>query len=173
MRLLALPVPEPKQRAEILAEIDRVATASGRGVLVRDARMAARNAVLRAYTSHQYDPTWVGLNWARSLGTTKDRLGLILAAEDAAVAAVLDDLLDEDLAAEISEPFEHAAGMAGSTISPSLAVWGNDASGLVGRIFYGLTIAFLVVSILVGELSWLLVGSIVLLVIFAQRRQTA
>lgn len=173
LRLLSLPLPDPTERAALLAEVDRVAETTSRRALVEDARSAARDAVMRAYASHQYEPTWIGLNWARSLGTSRDRLGLMLAAEDAAVAAVVGDLLDEDLAAELSEPFEQAAGMAGSTTSPSLAVWRNDGSGLIGRIFYALTIAFLVVSILVGELSWVLVGTIVLLVIFAQRRQTA
>lgn len=173
LRLLSLPLPDPDQRAELLADLDRAANAVGRRALVEDARSAARDATVRAYTNHQYDPTWVALNWARSLGTTKDRLGLILAAQDAAVAAVLSDVLDDDLVADLSEPFEHAAGMAGSTISPSLAVWRHDASGVVGRIFFGATIVLFVVSIALGELWWLLVGSIVLLVILAQRRQTA
>ena len=173
LRLISLPLPDPDQRAELLAYIDRAADAVGRRPLVDDARSTASDAIVRAYTNHQYDPTWVALNWARSLGTSKDRLGLILAAQDAAVAAVLSDVLEDDLAADLSEPFEHAAGMAGSTINPSLAVWRHDASGLVGRIFFGTTIVLFVVSIGVGEPWLLLVALIVLLVFFAQRRQPA
>jgi hypothetical protein len=174
LRLLSLPLPYPDERRALHAEIMRQADAVGRRAMVEDARARAREAIISAYTNHQYDPTWIALNWARSLGTTKDRLGLILAAEDAAVAAVLGDVLDEDLAAELSERFEQAAGMEGSTISPSLAVWRRDRSGLLGRIIFLLTIALFAVSVLLAELPGVLVGSLVLLVlvvIFWRRRQ--
>lgn len=120
LRLLALPVPDPAERVALLAEVDRVADEAGRGRLLDDARTRTRDAIARAYARHQYEPTWAGLNWGRSLGTTRDRLGLSLAAEDAAVAAVMSDLLDADTTAALAEGFERAAGMSGSTATPSL-----------------------------------------------------
>ena len=106
--------------------------------MVDEARARTRAAIERAYARHQYEPTWAGLNWGRSMGTTRDRLGLTLAAEDAAVAAVMRDLLDDDTVAVLGEPFEHAAGMAGSTarsfpvapaaVSPWLARLGAHCS---------------------------------------------
>ena len=122
LRLLALPIPDARERAALLEEVDRVADGAGRRPLVDEARARTRAAIERAYARHQYEPTWAGLNWGRSMGTTRDRLGLTLAAEDAAVAAVMRDLLDDDTIAVLGEPFEHAAGMAGSTAVPSLSL---------------------------------------------------
>ena len=96
LRLVALPLPAPDERAAMLDPVRRAAAEAGRTVLVEDARRRAREAVMIAYNRHQYDPTWAGLNWGRSLGTTKDRLGLVVAAEDAAISAVMSDLLDEE-----------------------------------------------------------------------------
>jgi hypothetical protein len=120
LRLLALPLPDPDEHAALLADVTRVADAAGRRELLDDARTRTREAIARAYARHQYEPTWAGLNWGRSLGTTRDRLGLSIAAEDAAVAAVMSDLLDAHTAAALAEGFERAAGMAGSTSTPSL-----------------------------------------------------
>jgi hypothetical protein len=146
LRLLALPLPDPGERAALLENVDRVAADAGRTALVADGRQRARDAVVTAYNRHAYDPTWAGLNWGRSLGTTRDRLGLVVAAEDAAVAAVMDDLLDEDLVSTLAEPFEHAAGMAGSTTTPSLSLSRPGPQGWVVRMVFG---AMLVVAALV------------------------
>ena len=148
LRLLALPLPDPRERAALLENVDRVAAEAGRMALVDDARQRARDAVVSAYDRHAYDPTWTGLTWGRSLGTTKDRLGLVVAAEDAAVAAVMDDVLDEDLVATLTEPFEHAAGMAGSTTTPSLSLDRPGPQGWVVRMVFGvmLVVAALVIG---------------------------
>ena len=128
--------------------VRRAAAEAGRTALVEDARRRAREAVMIAYNRHQYEPTWAGLNWGRSLGTTKDRLGLVVAAEDAAIAAVMSDLLDEETVASLAEPFEHAAGMAGSTTTPSLSLDRPGTQGLLVRIVFGvmLVIAALVIG---------------------------
>ena len=138
LRLISLPLPDPDERAAALAKVDAAAQAAGLGPLVAEARRRTQDAIVRAYARHQYEPTWAGLNWGRSLGTTRDRLGLALAAEDAAVAAVVGDLLDDDTAAALSERFDHAAGMAGSTGTSSLSVTKPDG------------IAWLVWALLVG-----------------------
>ena len=134
LRPLAPTPDRTRERRAHLAEIDRVA-ARGRV----DGRWSTRRAEDPgrdgpAYARHQYEPTWAGLNWGRSLGTTSDRLGLTLAAEDAAAAAVMGDLLDEDTSAALSEPFEHAAGMSGSTTTPSLSLAKPNRIGWLGLV---------------------------------------
>jgi hypothetical protein len=148
LRLVALPLPDPRERAALLKNVDLVAAEAGRTALVDDARQRARDAVVTAYNRHAYDPTWAGLNWGRSLGTTRDRLGLVVAVVDAAIAAVLSDLLDEETAASLSEPFEHAAGMAGSTTTPSLSLDRPGPQGWVVRMVFGvmLVVAALVIG---------------------------
>ena len=146
LRLLSLPLPDPDERAAVLADVDRIAVEAGRKPQVDEARRRTREAIERAYARHQYEPTWAGLNWGRSLGTTNDRLGLALAAEDAAVAAVIGDLLDEDTVAALSEPFERAAGMAGSTGSPSLSLTRPNRIGWLVWAVLAAAIAFVLLA---------------------------
>jgi hypothetical protein len=147
LRLLALPLPDPAVRAAVLDEVSRAAATAGRAALVDEARRRAPDAIVIAYNRHQYDPTWAGLNWGRSLGTAKDRLGLTLAAEDAAVAAVMRDALDEDLVESLAEGFEHAAGMSGATTTPSLNL---DSPGPHGWLLRTVFVVMAIVAIGVG-----------------------
>lgn len=161
LRLLALPLPDPVVRAAVLDEVNRTAATAGRTGLVDEARRRARDAIVIAYDRHMYDPTWAGLNWGRSLGTAKDRLGLTVAAEDAAVAAVMSDVLDEDLVESLAEGFEHAAGMSGATTTPSLSLDRPGAQGwLVRIVFVAMAIAAIGVAFVVG-VAQLAVGLVV------------
>ena len=63
LRLVALPPPDPEERAAMLEVVRGAATEAGRTPLVEEARSRAREAVMIAYNRHQYDPTWAGLNW--------------------------------------------------------------------------------------------------------------
>jgi hypothetical protein len=148
LRLVALPLPDPGERAALLGDVSRAAAAAGRTGLVDAARERARSAITIAYDRHLYDPTIAGLNWGRSLGTTEDRLSLTLAIEDAAVAAVMRDLLDEDLLDALTEGFEHAAGMAGATTTPSLSLDRPGTIGAIGRIVFG--VMLIVVGVAIG-----------------------
>lgn len=161
LRLLALPLPDPAVRAAVLDEVNRAAATAGRTALVDEARRRARDAIVTAYDRHLYDPTWAGLNWGRSLGTAKDRLGLTLAAEDAAVAVVLSDVLDEDLVESLAEGFEHAAGMSGATTTPSLSLDRPGPQGwLLRTVFVVMAIVAIGVAFVAG-VAQLAIGLIV------------
>ena len=162
LRLLALPLPDPTERAVLLSEVDRVAAQANRSKLVEEGRLRSRETMFRAYNRHQYDPTWAGLNWGRSLGTARDRLGLVLAAEDAAVATVLRDLLDEGTVITLTEPFERAAGMAGSTTTPSLSLDRPGPIGWLARVVYGLMLVVMAVTIGVVAAALTFISSILL-----------
>jgi hypothetical protein len=168
LRLLALPLPDPRERAALLDEVNRAATAAGRAALVEEGRRRTREAVVIAYDRHMYDPTWAGLNWGRSLGTTNDRLGLVVAAEDAAVASIMADVLDEDSLATLSEPFEHAAGMAGSTTTPSLSLDRPGPQGWLLRIVFLITAIVAIGAAAVVGVAQLALG--VIAAILAGRR---
>lgn len=148
LRLVALPLPDRSARTAVLSEVSGAALEAGRTELVETARVRARTAITIAYDRHVYDPTIVGLNWGRSLGTTTDRLALTLAAEDAAVAAVMSDVLDEELIDALTEGFERAAGLPGATTTPSLSLDRPGAIGLVGRIVFG--VMLVVVGLAIG-----------------------
>jgi hypothetical protein len=57
LRLLALPLPDPRERAALLKNVDLVAAEARRTALIDDARQRARDAVVTAYNRHAYDPT--------------------------------------------------------------------------------------------------------------------
>src|SRR5262249_40966325 len=100
------------------------------------------------------EPTWFGLNWGRSLARSEDRAALVQAVEDAAMAAVVADLVPDDAAA-LAEPFELVASMAGTapTVNPAARAhptvvrlaWLFGASGLI--IGFGVLLTTLVVEI--------------------------
>ena len=114
LAVLALPEPDPAERTGLLERAESAADEAGRRVEFRAAPGRARDALVRAFSFRAYDPTWFGLNWGRSLGRADDRARLVAAVEDAAVAAVVADLLPEDDIAKLREPFEQVASMAGT-----------------------------------------------------------
>ena len=114
LAVLALPEPDPAERTALLERAESAAEEAGRHDEVRDAPRRAREALVQAFSFRGYDPTWFGLNWGRSLGRADDRARLVAAVEDAAVAAVVADLLPEDDVAKLREPFERIASMAGT-----------------------------------------------------------
>jgi hypothetical protein len=163
LRLISLPLPDPDDRGALLAVVDRAAAVAGRTDLVDDARRKARKAIVGAYARHQYDPTWAGLNWGRSLGTANERVGLALAVEDAAVASVMQDLLDDEAVSALTERFELAAGMTGSTTTPSLSLGRGGAAGWLARVVFGVMVILVGVAIGVAQAALALITSILLL----------
>jgi hypothetical protein len=114
LSMLSLPEPDPDERARLLQAAVDAAAEAGRRETLAEAPGKARDRLFRAYAFRAYEPTWFGLNWGRSLGRADDRARLVAAVEDAAVAAVVGDLLPEDDVAALREPFEIAASMAGA-----------------------------------------------------------
>jgi hypothetical protein len=114
LAMVALPEPDPDERAGLLQRAVDAAGAAGRREALAVAPGRARDALFRSYSRRGYDPTWFGLNWGRSLGRADDRARLVAAVEDAAVASIVADLLSADDIAALREPFEIAASMAGA-----------------------------------------------------------
>ncbi len=86
-----------EERDPLLDAIDEAAERTGRGVLVGEARDAAREAVLTRYSAGSFRPTFVGLNWGVSQGTIESRVAIAETLADAAAAAVVADALDPEV----------------------------------------------------------------------------
>jgi hypothetical protein len=115
LEVLALPEPDPDERAELLARCAAAASRDSADVPDLDAtRAGVRELMLQRLARNGYQPTWAGLNWAASPMRIEDRTRLIIAVEDAAVAALLEDRLDPDDVAALREPFEIASSMEGT-----------------------------------------------------------
>ena len=118
LEVLALPEPDPELRAGLLERVAAAAASAGLGAVdVNGTRAGVRELMLRRLSGDTYRPMWAGLNWVASPMRTDDRIRLMVAVEDAAVAALLEDrLAPEDLAA-LRAPFAIASSMEGSGIT--------------------------------------------------------
>jgi hypothetical protein len=125
LAVLALPEPDPVERAALLQRALDAAEAAGRGDEIRDAPALARDAVVAGFSRRSYEPTWFALNWARSMGRAADRAILLAAIEDAAVGEVVADLLPADDVAALREPFELVASMTGTAPSANPEIRGS------------------------------------------------
>lgn len=136
LAVLALPEPDPDERTALLARAITAAEEAGRLDEVRAAPGRAREIIVQAFSFRAYDPTWFGLNWGRSLGRADDRARLLAAVEDAAIAAVVADLLPEDDVAALREPFERIASMAGTAPAANPLIRGpNRRRAVIGAVF--------------------------------------
>jgi len=160
LQVLALPPAHPDERDALLDRADAAARAAGRLAELEDAADRANEAIVTALSARGYEPTWFGLNWGRALARSEDRAALVQAVEDAAIAAVVADLVPEDAAA-LAEPFELVASMAGTApaVNPTStrhrnvvrAAWVFGAFGLLFAA--GITLTDVVVNVVCGNLN--------------------
>jgi hypothetical protein len=124
LAMVALPEPDPEERAALLQGAVDAAHEAGRREELAKAPGRAREQLFRAWSRRGYEPTWFGLNWGRSLGRADDRARLVAAVEDAAVAAIVADLVPDEAAA-LREPFDIATSMAGAAPASNPIVRGS------------------------------------------------
>ena len=116
LSVLALAPVDPEETDRLHERAERSADELGRLPLLDAAVDRSRDVVIQAFSFRGLEPTWFGLNWGRALNRAEDRARLFQAVEDAAMAAVVEDLLPDDAVA-LAEPFELAASMRG--VAPS------------------------------------------------------
>ena len=102
----------PHERQPLLDAVTAAAEASGREALVEEARAAARRAVIGRYATGMLHPTFIGLNWGLSQGTVEDRIAIAETLADAAAGAIVEDVLDPEVAAALALDAEAITGMA-------------------------------------------------------------
>jgi hypothetical protein len=125
LAMVALPEPDPDERAALLQRAVDAAHAADRREELAMAPARAREQLFRAWSRRGYEPTWFGLNWGRSLGRADDRARLVAAVEDAAVAAVMADLLSPEDVGALREPFDIATSMAGAAPASNPIIRGS------------------------------------------------
>ena len=155
--MISLPEPDPAVRAELLGRATAAATAAGPDRLaeLRSVPDRVGQLAFRSFSFRGYEPSWFGLIWGRSIGRADDRARLVTAVEDAAVAAVVADLLPTDDLDALREPFELASSMAGTAPGVNPTFTSRKAAGAVAGIW--LAAAFAVGSaVLAGAIAGLL-----------------
>jgi hypothetical protein len=102
----------PEEHRPLLDAIAAAAAQSEREALVAEARDAARRAVMGRYAAGMLHPTIVGLNWGLSQGTVEDRIAIAETLADAAAGAVLEDVLDPEVATALAGEAAAITGLA-------------------------------------------------------------
>jgi hypothetical protein len=107
---MIIPAADPDHRDELLIEVDRVAARHGRTALLDEALDTTRNAMLRAVANRWVAGTYV----AQPQGSARveDRVALQRAIEDAVAVAVIEDVLDRDVAEALADPGRTILGLA-------------------------------------------------------------
>ena len=108
---------------------DRAKTAAivgGRHALFDEATAAARQVALKGYARGGFTGTWAFTDMAISVATADDRLAAAAALEEAAMAAVVEDLVDAETVRILRSTADSLASMTGLPTPGSLA---NVASG--------------------------------------------
>jgi hypothetical protein len=101
-----VPAADRARRDEVRDAATAAAIAARRGHLLEDSRSAAREVALRRFGSRVFRTTWVGLNWGQSLGTVEDRVAIAEIFDDAAMGAVVADIVQPEIAADLQSGLE-------------------------------------------------------------------
>jgi hypothetical protein len=72
------------------------ADGAGRGGLLDEATAAARDVVLKAFAGAGFSGTWAATEMSVSVASASDRVAVVAALEEAAVAAVAEDVVDDE-----------------------------------------------------------------------------
>jgi hypothetical protein len=83
-----------RRRAQATAR--QAAASAGRSRLLDEAVSAARETVMRAFSRGGFSGTWAATDWSISVASAADRVAAAAAFEEAAMAAVVEDLVDEE-----------------------------------------------------------------------------
>ena len=170
-------------RSALLATVEAAARRADRSALLGEARTEARDVVMRRYAEGSLHPTWVGLNWGLSQGTTEDRVAIVEALADAAAAAVVEDLVDPSVTEALALDAGHILALAiGEASEGSLAhaiepppagfrdTPGRRIAVVVGAVVVGLLV-FAVGTVLAGPYLGIAGGIVVALIEIALARR--
>jgi hypothetical protein len=148
-------------RADLLATVDTAARRADRSILLGEARSEAAEMVMRRFSEGSLHPTWVGLNWGLSQGTTEDRVAIVEALADAASAAVVEDLVDRSVVEALELDAGHVLGLSAGEASEGALAHAVEPPPAGLRDTPGRRVAVIVGAIVVGALVFA-VGAVML-----------
>ena len=142
-----------------LAARDRAraaASAAGRTVLLDEATAAARETTLRAFARAGFSGTWAATDMSVSVATASDRVAAAAAFEEAAMAVVVEDLVDDDTLEVLrssSNELDRSTGLPSPGSLSALAT--PTAIAIRGPVQLAVLVAFVIVCAAI----WLTVGA--------------
>jgi len=97
LNLQVIVLAQPDATRQVARERARAAAKrAGRSELFVEAVTAARETAMRAFSRGGFSGTWAATDWSISVANAGDRVAAAAAFEEAAVAAVVEDLVDDE-----------------------------------------------------------------------------
>jgi hypothetical protein len=115
------------------------ATHAGRGELFEAARAAARDVTMRGFARAGFSGTWAVTDMAVSVTRAADRVAAAIAFEEAAMAAVVEDIVDEETLEVLRSTSDDLVRLTGMPAPGSLASIAAPA-GTAGGSALGLSV---------------------------------
>jgi hypothetical protein len=149
------------------------AIVAGRAALLAEASEAARTSAMRTFARAGFTGTWAATEMAASVARPEDRLAAAAAFEEAATAAVAEDLVDNDTTAilraatvelvaagSMPQPgslsaLTASAGGAGSGAAGAVLVAAVVVACVLGAIVTGSVVGAIAGAFVVAAVAWL------------------
>ncbi len=109
------------------------ARSAGRGALLDDTLDEVRATTLRTFARAAFSGTWAASQMAVSVASAQDRVAAVAAFEEAAIAAVAEDLVDDETLDILRATADHFASVTGMPVPMTLSTLGAPAAGVVRR----------------------------------------
>ncbi len=124
---------------------------AGRGDLLYEATATVRETVMRMFANAGFSGTWAVTDMAVSVTRADDRVAAAAAFEEAAMAAVVEDLVDDKTIAILRSTTAHLMQMTGVPAPGSLTSFATPAAGSVrGPIEVAVLVAYAVVCVVIA-----------------------
>ena len=143
------------------------AITAGRGALLDEAVAAARDVAIRAFAGSAFTGTWAATEMAASVASAGDRVAAAAAFEEAATAAVVEDLVDGDTLAVLRSTSEELVELSGIPQPGSLSALGSPGGAIRSPLQLALVAGLGIIVALVGFAVGGAQGVIVLLLALA------
>jgi hypothetical protein len=144
-------VPPPDERRLLARDRARAAAvAAGRGALLDEAVAAARDQTMRSFARSGFSGTWFLTDMAMSVTRARDRVAAAAAFEEAAMAEVVEDLLDPQTLEVLQSTSVELGDLAVVPTPGSIAGIGRPGARIHGAVPLALVGAFAFLLILAG-----------------------
>jgi hypothetical protein len=127
------------------------ASVAGRSPLVSEATAAAREIALNAFARAGFSGTWAATDMAVSVATAGDRVAAASAFEEAALGAVVEDLVDDETLGILRATAGELIDLTGIPAPGSLSTFTSPVAAVLrGPIQIAIVAVFVVVCAIVG-----------------------
>jgi hypothetical protein len=165
--------PDPTRRAARDRAQDAAIT-HGRKAVLDEAAAAARDLAMRAFARYGFHGTWAFTEMGVSVVNAQDRVSAAAAFEEAAMAAVVEDLVDDETVDALRATTERLREFSGLLPPGSIAAVGRPGLTIGGPLALALLCALIVLLFLLGlgTLSFVTLAlAIALLAALVRRRR--